>query len=203
MKYWTERITQEQDILCKTCGLNVNQLPLWDKRHRKTDVLWVGLSAKLLKGNGEQLPLSGETNTGKILNKIENGLTDHTFIRTNLVKCVPLDYNNKLRYPTSKEMNFCFDNLENEISTLSPRLVILLGLKVCHFILKKIYPTKNLNEVFNYTFYDVGNTIYLPIHHPSYIHVYKRTKIDLYVTNIQKQILTLTASRNSKAFQVN
>lgn len=182
---------------CITCGLYSYQLPLWDHRQTKVDVLWVGLSAKLLNINDKQLPLSGETNTGKILDKIENGLTaDYTFARTNLVKCAPLDINNKLRYPTINEMSNCFSNLQSEISTLRPRLVILLGLKVCHFILK-VYPIKNLNDQFNYTLYNIDNIMYLPIHHPSFIHVYKRSKINLYITNIQKELLNLKGEQKN------
>ena len=50
--------------------------------------------------------------------------------KTNLVKCLPLTEQQKLRYPSKKEMDKCFDNLVSEINAMSPKIVFLLGEKV-------------------------------------------------------------------------
>lgn len=49
--------------------------------------------------------------------------------KTNLVKCLPLTEQQKLRYPSKKEMDKCFDNLVSEINAMSPKIVFLLGEK--------------------------------------------------------------------------
>lgn len=88
---------------CNKCCLCQNQRPLLDKEDR-CDVMWVGLSAKRVDDLNNSIPLSNDTNSGKIIELIEHELPDLKFYKTNLVKCLPLDENNKLRYPTSKEM---------------------------------------------------------------------------------------------------
>lgn len=143
---------------CKPCGLYQNQLPLIDDRYCVPDVLWVGLSAKTINSNSDNAPLGIDTNTGKIIHMIEADLGKYAFLRINLVKCLPLDQDDRLRYPTSREMKSCYCHFLSEVAYLGPRLVFLLGSKVATFV---------------------------PVHHPSFIHIYKRKQLDLYVSSIQ------------------
>ena len=59
--------------------------------------MWVGLSAKRVDDLNNSIPLCNDTNSGKIIELIEQKLQDLKFYKTNLVKCLPLDENNKLR----------------------------------------------------------------------------------------------------------
>ena len=43
-----------------------------------------------------------------------------TTYKTNLVKCLPLTEEQKLRYPNKKEIDSCYEHLAEEIQELSP-----------------------------------------------------------------------------------
>lgn len=118
----------EQIRKCQKCGLCFNQKPLLEGK-KECQIFWVGLSAKIIK-NEDEIPLSPDTNTGMLIQKIEQMLGEVDTYKTNLVKCVPLNEQNKLRYPNKKEIDSCFGNLKKEIKELSPRIVFLLGEKV-------------------------------------------------------------------------
>lgn len=96
------------------------------------NILWVGISAKI----GEE-PLSETTSTGKLVKQIEAACGKPGY-KTNLVKCPPVDENGKLRYPNQAEIDCCFKNLLAEIAEVKPKVVILLGEKVCSAVEKKL-----------------------------------------------------------------
>lgn len=102
----------EQIRKCQKCGLCFNQNHFW--RGRKNVRFWVGLSAKIIK-NEDEIPLSPDTNTGMLIQKIEQMLGEVDTYKTNLVKCVPLNEQNKLRYPNKKEIDSCFGNLKKRL----------------------------------------------------------------------------------------
>jgi len=170
--------------VCKACGLFLNQIPIYDEM-KKSSVFWVGLSSVLISADEEMQPLSPHTRTGSLINKIENTfIEDVTFYKTNIVKCVPL-INTKTRYPKKHEMEKCYPNLLDEIEQLKPSIIFLLGKQVASFVLGK----HNINSFcldssFAYQSYEVDDYIFVPVHHPSYILVYKRKFIDLYVKKI-------------------
>lgn len=174
---------------CEKCNLCKNQQPLLDDM-KKCQVFWVGLSAKMVTADDER-PLSPTTNSGKLICNVEEQCSGIETYRTNLVKCVPLDERQKLRYPNKREMDLCFPNLENEIKELFPRIVFLLGDKVATTISKQFNINFNRWDNFNYTFKEHNGTYYIPIHHPSYIYVYKRKQIESYINGILKIINTL------------
>lgn len=120
----------EQIRKCQKCSLCFNQKPLLDLE-KDCQVFWVGLSAKKIKSY-QETPLSSETNTGMLIHKIEKLCENVSFYKTNLVKCLPLTEQKKLRYPNRKEINCCFEHLVNEINTMSPKIVFLLGEKCIH-----------------------------------------------------------------------
>lgn len=172
---------------CKKCGLCNNQKPLLDKT-RECEIIWVGLSAKKVEDIECDIPLSNDTNSGSLINQVEIACADIITYRTNIVKCLPLDDNQKLRYPKTEEINKCFQNLIMEIEQFSPKLVFLLGEKVSMAVQKNLGIIFEKSKDYNYNWKKYDNTYYIPIHHPSYISVYKRKYAQLYINGIKKVI---------------
>lgn len=161
---------------CRKCKLCKNQKPLVDKKY-ECDIMWVGLSAKKVEDVDKNYPLENNTNSGKLIEEIEKKRNDLIFYKTNLVKCLPLNEEGKLRYPTENEMEMCIKNLLIEIRELKPRVVFLLGNNVSKFVNK--YCKKNSIKI---------DAKVLSIEHPSYICVYKRKNKDAYIKNIIDEI---------------
>ena len=172
--------------ICKACGLYLNQAPVLDKQ-KSSSVFWVGLSAVIFEDGQEKLPLSPLTASGALIHRIEAPfISDISFYKTNIVKCVPLN-NNKIRYPLEHEMQKCFPNFQFELEQLSPNTVFLLGKQVSDFVLKKLAKCKpSFSDDFMYETYSVDGINFIPIHHPSYILVYKRKQLDKYINNVQE-----------------
>lgn len=167
---------------CEKCGLYLNQRPLLDEE-KDCQIFWVGLSAKM-RMSDEESPLSPETNTGMLIKKIENRLEGVGTYRTNLVKCVPLNNQKKLRYPNKNEIDSCFANLQREIEQLNPKIVFLLGEKVYSSVEKHLNIQFEKWDGFEYHYKKYNGTYYIPIHHPSYIYVYKRKKMSEYIQSV-------------------
>lgn len=170
---------------CKACGLYLNQLPVLDKE-KKSNIFWVGLSAVMFDDGVERQPLSPTTRSGNLISQIETSCeNNNSFYKTNLVKCVPLK-NDKIRYPLEHEMEKCFPNFEFELDVLRPSVVFLLGKQVANFVFKKLeLPEPALNDNYNYNSVRVNNILFVPVHHPSFILVYKRKNISDYIEGIQ------------------
>lgn len=175
---------------CNNCNLCLNQYPLLDKK-KFSDVMWVGLSAKKVKNLFIEIPLDKNTNTGKIIENIENLFENINFYKTNLVKCLPLDKNNKLRYPNISEMLSCYENLLLEIDFFRPKIIFLLGKTVSNFVLKQQNNNDDNFKKISDNSWIYMNTTYVEIYHPSYINVYKKKDIEIYITNIQNIIQNL------------
>ena len=161
---------------CNRCNISCNQKPLVDIL-RKSDIMFVGISAKM-KETEDEMPLSENTNSGKLIKMIEERLLKEdnniSCYRSNMVKCVPLDKEGKIRYPNIWEIENCIDNLVYELSIVKPKVVVFLGRLVEKYLKKKII--------------ELGyNTI--TIYHPSYIHVYRKKEIEKYVEESSKNIL--------------
>lgn len=161
---------------CNRCSIVCNQKPLIDKL-RKADIVFVGISAKM-KETEDEMPLSENTNSGKLIKMIEERLLKEdnniSCYRSNMVKCVPLDKEGKIRYPDSWEIENCIDNLVYELSIVKPKVVVLLGRLVEKHLKKKI-----MEQGYNN----------ITIYHPSYIHVYRKKEIEKYVEESSKNIL--------------
>lgn len=182
---FNQKIQPCTNKVCKACGLYLNQLPVFDVAN-KSHIFWVGLSAVQFDENIERLPLSPNTRSGALINEIEKPLRDNIiFYKTNIVKCLPLK-GGKIRYPLEHEMEKCFPNFEYEINELNPSIVFLLGKQVATFVLKKIgIDYFSLLENFKYEFFEFGETLFIPVHHPSFILVYKRKLVHKYITALQ------------------
>lgn len=171
-------------IKCKKCFLRENQLPLLDNK-KSADVFWVGLSAVKVENIHNDIPLCKKTNSGKLIGAIEDTLENVSFYKTNLVKCLPLN-ESKTRYPNNKEMSACYDHLLCEINAFKPKVVFLLGKIVSDFIAKREKIVFGpLNPNFEYMKFNIINTTIVPIHHPSYIQIYKRKKVDNFMAAVK------------------
>ena len=163
-------------IKCNRCSISYNQKPLVENI-KKSDIMFVGISAKMKEPENE-MPLSENTNSGKLIKMIEERLVEENHniscYRSNMVKCVPLNEKGKIRYPNSLEIENCIDNLVYELSIVKPKVVVLLGRLVEKHLKKKI------NEL------GYNN---ITIYHPSYIPVYRKKEIDKYVEESSKNIL--------------
>jgi len=185
----------ENILKCNRCSLCKNQLPLLDKK-TSADVFWVGLSAVRVENVENEIPLCAKTNSGKLICKIESSMKDIQFYKTNIVKCLPLR-DSKIRYPNSKEMSACYNHLIDEIKAFKPKIVFLLGKIICDFVQKKenISPTK-LHSNFEYKKFHILNTTIVPIHHPSYIQIYKRKQVDRYISALEN--ITMQGAKNER-----
>ena len=161
---------------CKECDLCTNQKPLMD-RLRECDVMWVGLSAKRVKDVNVNYPLGNNTNSGRLIEEIERKNPNIKYYKTNLVKCLPLGKDDKIRYPTQEEMKVCIKNLFIEIEWVKPKTIFLLGDIVYKFV--NNYMKKN-----NITL----NAKIVKIEHPSYICVYKRKQKGKYIDKVIDEI---------------
>lgn len=184
---------------CKSCGLNIYQGPALEPAKR-AHVFWVGLSAVAFEEDEERLPLSPLTPSGSLIHSIEMPLrTQFSFYKTNLVKCAPLE-ENKVRYPLSHEMEKCFPNFEWELEYLRPKTVFLLGKQVADFVFRKFcLPKASLSEDFHYQTVKIGGARFVPVHHPSYILVYKRKFLEQYARSLQALILKKLHKESNKA----
>jgi DNA polymerase len=167
---------------CGKCGLRMNQPPLLDDE-KECDVFFVGLSAKKV-ASADEKPLSPGAISGKILLALESECGGITAYKTNLVKCLPLDDSGKLRYPSKIEMDVCAPNLAKEIEALRPKIVFLLGSKVAEAVAQFFSLKFEKFDGFEYKVYERQNVSFAPVHHPSYVHVYKRKEVSKYIEKL-------------------
>lgn len=189
----TQKIKSCKSKICRECGLYLNQLPAVEKAV-KSHIFWVGLSAVQFNDDTELLPLPPNTRSGALIESVEEPLKNEiSFYKTNLVKCLPLKGDGKIRYPLEHEMEKCFPNFEYELDELNPSVVFLLGRQVAAFVMKKLgFSEISLSEEFKYESFEFGNTTFVPVHHPSYILVYKRRSLDSYIKSLQSHCRVLT-----------
>ena len=179
----------EQIRKCQKCGLCLNQRPLLDFE-KECQVFWVGLSAKKTESDHDA-PLSPKTNTGMLLHKIEESCENVSTYKTNLVKCLPLNEQQKLRYPSRNEIDSCFENLISEIHTMSPKIVFLLGEKVYSSVGRHLKIEFEKWDEFDFLYKEYEGIYYVPIHHPSYVYVYRRKRIEEYAKSVERIISKL------------
>ena len=175
---------------CNKCKMCNNQKPLLDKVD-ECDVMWVGLSAKEVENVLVDIPLSASTRSGKLIHEMEVEVEGCRFYKTNIVKCLPLNDKGKLRYPTKKEMDLCIANLQKEIEILKPKVIILLGNNVIQSVGKSMQVTFDKFNEYEYKLYNNGDYSFMPIHHPSYISVYKRKHKTTYIEAVKELVLSV------------
>lgn len=82
----------------------------------------------------------------------------------------------------------CFKNLLAEIAEVKPKVVALLGEKVCSAVEKKLNIKLKRWCGFEYFATEHNGIWYLPVQHPSYIYVYKRKEVEKYVKKVAEAI---------------
>ncbi len=92
-------------------------------------------------------------------------------------------------------MEKCYPNLEDEIENLNPSIIFLLGKQVANFVLKKhSIRSFAFEEDFTYNSYDIDGIEFVPVHHPSYVLVYRRRNIESYVKSISSFLIDILAT---------
>jgi len=169
-------------------------LAISNKINKRPLVYFIGLSAKPMCEH-----LDPDTRTGNIIDQIILELPSVEFIKTNLVKTPPVDQNGNLRYPTSAEMYLGWIELHDEVNRSDPDLLVTLGQQVSLFVRSKmgVQPTKPiLPSDFSYESYlSQSQSKILSVHHPSFIYVYHRKEIDIYIDNVITSISALLPER--------
>lgn len=85
----------------------------------------------------------------------------------------------------------CFEHLVDEIRAMSSPIVFLLGEKVYFAVGKHLKLNFEKWDDFEYHYKEYNGIYYVPVHHPSYIYVYKRKQIEQYMDGIMKIIFSL------------
>lgn len=148
-----------------------------------SQVMFVWLSYKLDKQWKLLEAFSDTTNSWKVISQLEESCEGVSIYKTNLVQWVPLDEEWKIRYPNAKEKEKWLNNLLEEIEKIKPKIVYLFWKQVSDFVIKKLDVEKKSD--FEYTQWDIT---FVLAHHPSYMYIYKRKKLDNYIENIIIQI---------------
>lgn len=171
--------------LCQKCSLFKYQSPFFDNPS-EADIIIVGLSAKKKRFSTE-IPLDDSTRSGHLINAMEiiANKYKHKIYRTNLVKCVPLDEKEHLRYPTSYEMDSCFANYLIEQTALCPHIVILLGSMVQHQFEKEMSFHIGNGRNCSFPYVVIGNCHYVASYHPSYI-MRSKNRTEAYLQNFEE-----------------
>lgn len=172
---------------CQKCNLYVNQLPLLDLPH-KNAIMVVGLSAKKMS-SCEAQPLSNHTRSGKLVSSMETIAQNYgyTIYRTNLVKCVPLDSAGKIRYPSSSEINSCFNHIIKEIKVIHPPIVILFGKIVHKAFESQLGIDLPCNNGCSFDIQHRGDIALAPVYHPSYI-LRSKERVATYLENFENLV---------------
>jgi DNA polymerase len=83
-----------------------------------------------------------------------------------------------------------------ELRVLNPSLVFLLGKQVASFVFKRyLNKEAKLDKAFNYQPHLYNGMYFVPVHHPSYMLIYKRKYIQDYKRSIRR---LLAFSANSE-----
>lgn len=171
-------------------------LAISNKIDKKPLVYFIGLS---MKPSCEAL--APETRTGNIIEQIIDQLPDVDIIKTNLVKIPPIDQDGNLRYPNLDEMQAGWYELQNEITQTDPDLLVTLGQQVSLFLRSQlgVEPVKpQLPSDFSSDSYlSQSQSKILSVHHPSFIYVYHRKEIEIYIENVVISILSLVSNKNN------
>ncbi len=153
------------------------------------DVVWIGLSQKPGMEGSDQALLP-TTLSGALLATIEERIPNLKFGRTNVVDFAPLE-GKRLRYPSAVELEAGWRVRMQDIISVRPKLVLLLGSLVAESYqkasnVKLVRPS--LGDCPDIHFdSDLGCYISW-IHHPSYIQVYKRQQKDVFCNMIVELI---------------
>ncbi len=172
---------------CKRCAHRGSLCQEAPASWKKTPVVCVGLSAKLSMEH-----LDSRTLTGKAIDKMEAEADAGRWHRTNLVKFAPCSPAGKLRYPTDAEMLMCAGLLRAELTAVSPVLVVTLGAITSSFLEKHLWSRHDIESPDSRTTAGEQHTpVLMPVKHPSYVSVYRRSTLDEYIADVADGVASI------------
>tara|TARA_Y100000310_G_C20684801_1_gene818266 strand:- start:2125 stop:2775 length:651 start_codon:yes stop_codon:yes gene_type:complete len=135
------------------------------------DILFVGQGAGKVEAQSRR-PFVGPA--GKRLRELISYIWDmgvhFTVGFSNTVRCHPIDENGKDRVPNQNEIDSCISLLENDIRTISPRVIMPLGASATKAVIPQYRKNQfvTMSKVHGEASYD-GINVYVPTYHPSYL----------------------------------
>lgn len=144
----------------------------------ENSIFFVWLSHKSDKDKNVLDAFCTTTASWKLIHSIKNQ-TETSIHLANLVKWVPLDKDNKIRYPSDIEKQIWLRELKNEILIYKPTKIFLFGKQVSDVFMKD----QDIEKIHE-TLYKFQDTYIISVEHPSFISVYKRDYIEQYCKNI-------------------
>jgi len=125
-------------------------------------IIFIGEAPSQNGSNKTLVPFLGDK-SGFILRRLieKYGINQYGLFFTNLVRCSPP----KNRAPTKIEISNCFSNLQQEINTIKPKIIVTLGrLATQQFLGKDI----KINQIQGKLIKHLGIWIF-PLYHPAYV----------------------------------
>jgi uracil-DNA glycosylase len=145
---------------CDICASNHNN-PVWGFGNESADIMFIGEAP----GSTERkigIPFVGAA--GRALRTILDlyGFNNSNIYVTNIIKCRPP--NN--RDPEINEIINCVEYLVQEITTIKPKIIVLLGNTALH----TFYNNFSLQITkYNGKIDVINNRVIIPMYHPSYL----------------------------------
>lgn len=148
-------------MYCRKCDISViNDFKPCFRSANEGDILFIG-EAPGHTENKTKIPFTGKA--GTYLRKVITtyGLLPFS-VFTNVIKCQPP----RNRDPFEDEIANCKEYLLNDLSIIKPKIIVTLGTVATKLFIddNNLLMIRYINKPFT-----VGNTIIIPLYHPSYI----------------------------------
>lgn len=146
---------------CQRCSLHKTRTQTVFSRGNPQAKLMIIGEAPGFYEDKQGLPFVGKA--GSLLNQMLTsvGLDEEKVYIANVLKCRPP--NN--RDPAADEISQCTDYLSEQISLITPQLILALGRFAGQFLLNKSLPLNQLRQ----RFYHYQNTPFVVSYHPAYL----------------------------------
>lgn len=150
---------------CTKCDISLNNdyRPIWGDGSSNAYIMFVSRQPESLDHKFNVPLLSRSGNLFQLYLQMFNFSRDEIYV-TNAVKCKTP----KNRYPTDSELYKCRDHLTEEINTVKPRIIVLMGITAIRTYFKLAFKDHQFHEskVINKVVIHEGKVIVL-IHHPA------------------------------------
>ena len=146
---------------------------------QKKNLVWIGISMQ----KGANQAFDEGFLSGKIVSRAMAALPEFTHHKANLVDFAPLDENNRIRYPTTKEIILNQRKLLRRLEEIDPMAIIAMGGMVTRHLGEMLRIKSESPKSFNYRAVD-GKWPLVSVHHPSYVGVYKKKEMQNYIIQI-------------------
>lgn len=168
---------------CDLCRTRTKAVP--GKGNPNAEIVFVG------EAPGRSEDLRGEPFVGAAGKKLSDmlekaGLSRESVYITNVVKCRPPDN----RVPTELERSSCIEYLNNEIKTINPKIICIMGNTASNSILGKGEISKNRGKIIEKD----GRSYFLTFHPAATI--YNQELIPVLEKDIQNMVKALNEIKN-------